>query len=285
MPMKGSRHKRFWSGRGTDSINREVVSSQGLEIQQVVRRTGSHHLAVLHDVTEIRDSEGRVRILLDHEDRQSAFPQFVNLLENLGDEFRGESQARFVQHQDRGFRHKGAPNPDHLLLTPTETTGLYAGPFLQAGEQFVYVLQGRIRSLPSSSRVGTETEVRLRRQERKQSTPLGARRDPEGRAVVRGKGGDVLPLENDVTGGRSNKTVDHFQDRRLAGSVRADDDGDGTFRNRQRDAREDLDRTVAGVDVVKLEHGPPPSRGRLQPPRGHGPLLAAPLPRLSVPPR
>src|SRR5207249_12009116 len=55
-PMKGSRHKRFWSGRGTDSINREVVPPEGLEIEEVFRRTGSHHLSVLHDVAEIRDS-------------------------------------------------------------------------------------------------------------------------------------------------------------------------------------------------------------------------------------
>ena len=55
-PMKGSRHKRFWSGRGTDSINREVVPPEGLEIEEVFRRTGSHHMSVLHDVAEIRDS-------------------------------------------------------------------------------------------------------------------------------------------------------------------------------------------------------------------------------------
>src|SRR5438309_5849187 len=92
----GSRGNKLRRAGLAASPDCEGVSPQRFEIEQFPGRTGPDHTSNLHDGTEIRDSQSGVRILFHHEDRQAALPQFVNLLEDLGDELWSESQARFV---------------------------------------------------------------------------------------------------------------------------------------------------------------------------------------------
>src|SRR6266568_5004504 len=103
--------KRFWKlsrkgvtrsrrpGFGAATPPRSARGNLGRAGIKFPGRTGPDHPSILHDVTEIGDSQSGVCILFHHEDRQTALPQFVNLLEDLGDELWSEPQARFVEHQ------------------------------------------------------------------------------------------------------------------------------------------------------------------------------------------
>src|SRR5205823_4277324 len=66
------------SGSGTSSGNREVGLPQVLQVQQPVRRAGVDDPAFLHDVSEIRDPKGLIRILLDEEESEAALPQLAD---------------------------------------------------------------------------------------------------------------------------------------------------------------------------------------------------------------
>lgn len=49
----------------------------------------------------------------------------------LGDQKRGEAEARFVEHQQLGLRHQGAADRKHLLLAAGEIAGGDGAAFMQ----------------------------------------------------------------------------------------------------------------------------------------------------------
>src|SRR3989449_4247291 len=100
------------------SVDREVVSPQRFEIEQFRGRTGSDHAPILHDVPEIGDPQGGVCILFHHEDRQAALPQFVNLLENLGDELGASPKLGSSSTRIEGFDISARPMPTICCSPP-----------------------------------------------------------------------------------------------------------------------------------------------------------------------
>src|SRR2546427_3439796 len=116
------------SARSRREISRdsEVGLPEFLHVEQLVRRAFVHNPSVLHDVPEVRDAKGLVRVLFDHEDRQPRLSQSPDRLENLGDELRGESQARLVEGGERRHRHQGPAHSDHPFLAANAPAGLEA---------------------------------------------------------------------------------------------------------------------------------------------------------------
>src|SRR5438552_10973076 len=86
----------------------------------------------------------------------------MNLLENLGDQFGGDAQARLVQDEDRGLRHQGPSDGDHLLLPPAEASRLHVRAFAETREQVVDGGQGLLGRGAGAGRVGTEVQVPFR---------------------------------------------------------------------------------------------------------------------------
>jgi len=104
------------AGRVIGHRSRIVSTSKRFEIEQCPRagpaRTTLHFW---HDVPEsaIRRAASRS---VPHEDRQAAFPQFVNLLENLGDSFGASPKLGSSSTRSKVLTSGARPDAHHLLL-------------------------------------------------------------------------------------------------------------------------------------------------------------------------
>src|SRR5512133_3091324 len=68
----------------------------------------------------MRDTEGLVGVLLDHEDRDAFLIQGAQGLEDALDEEGREAHGRLVQADELGRAHEGAGYGEHLLLAAGE---------------------------------------------------------------------------------------------------------------------------------------------------------------------
>ena len=60
----------------------------------------------------------------------------------------GEPQGELVQYEDFGFGHQTPAHGHHLLFAAAQGAGLLAGPFLEAGKEFVDLVQVLIEGGP-----------------------------------------------------------------------------------------------------------------------------------------
>ena len=236
-------------------------------------------MSVLDDVPEVRDLERLVRVLLDEEEGHPFLPQPPDFLENLRDGLRREAEARFVEDEEQRLGHEGAADSDHLLFAAAEADRLDASAFPEAREQAVHVLERLVRLLPRAMRVGPEPEVRFHRELREQAPSFRTRCDPPGGTLVRGEVRDVVPREEHLPTGGPQQAVDHLEDRRLARAVRTDDDGHLALLRLEAHVPQDLGPRVAGIDLPKSQHGPPPFPGTPRSRRVAARLAAEALPR------
>src|SRR5947209_4715308 len=109
---------------------------------------------------------------------------------------------------------------------------------------------------PPSCGVGSKPEVRFRRKGGKETTAFGYARQPQPRSLVRRHVRDFCPIEPDRSASRLEESVDDFQNRRLPGSVRANDDGHRLGFRLEIYSPKDLGLVVPGVDALKEEHVP-----------------------------
>jgi hypothetical protein len=72
--------------------------------------------------------------------------------------------------------------------------------------------------------------------------------------TMRCPAGDVDPVDADAARARSQKAAGRSQDRRLAGTVRAQEGHDAAVGYDQRDPPQDRGLRVAGVDPADLKH-------------------------------
>src|SRR2546422_5918382 len=260
-------------------IDGEVVPSEGLEIEERLRRAGSDDMSVLDDVPEVRDPERLVRVLLDEEEGHPFLSQPPDFLEDLRHGLRREAEAGFVEDEKQRLGHEGAADSDHLLFAAAEADRLDASPFPEAREQAVHVLERLVRLLPRAMRVGPKPEVRFHRELREQPPSFRTRCDSPGGTLVRGEIRDVVPREKHPPTGRPQEAVDHLEDRRLARAVRTDDDGHLALLRLEAHVPQDLGPRVAGIDLPKSQHGPPPFPGTPRSRRVAARPLAEALPR------
>ena len=61
---------------------------------------------------------------------------------------RGEPQGELVEHEDFGFGHQAPAHGHHLLFAAAQGAGLLTGPFLEAGKEFVNLVQVLIKGGP-----------------------------------------------------------------------------------------------------------------------------------------
>src|SRR5437667_7295211 len=246
------------------SRDSEVRLPEFLHVEQLVRRALVDDPSVLHDIPEVRDAQGLVRVLLDHEDRQPRLPQGSDRLENLGDELWGESQAWLVKDEKRRLCHQGPADRDHLLLAAAEPARLESRTFSKPREHPVNGCERLLRVPPPSRGVRAQAEVRLRRQGGKQTTALGHARQPKARPLVGRHLRDFLPVEPHCSADRLQKSIDNLEDRRLLRSIRADDDGHRLGLRLEIHPPKDLGPVVPRVDALKEEHALRPPQGTLR---------------------
>jgi hypothetical protein len=104
---------------------------------------------------------------------------------------------------------------------------------------------------PVLATVGTEFEVVLDRQVREHHATLGALRQTERHDLVRRDARDVPALEHDAAGLGRDQARDGAQQRRLAGTVRADERDDLALPDRDRDV---LERVHCAVEHLEPLH-------------------------------
>ncbi len=71
----------------------------------------------------------------------------------------GEPQGELVQHEDCGFGHQTPAHGHHLLFAAAQGAGLLAGPFLEAGKEFVNLVQVLIERGPGPGGEGPHFQV------------------------------------------------------------------------------------------------------------------------------
>src|SRR3954452_12095908 len=126
-------------------LEAEIAGGNALIRRDVAGLAAEHELAELHDVGLIRDLERGLRVLLDQQHGDAGGTQLGDDAENVGDDDRGEAEARLVQHQELGLAHQRAAHRKHLLLAAGERAGELLAPLLEPRKQRVNPLHRRFR--------------------------------------------------------------------------------------------------------------------------------------------
>ena len=94
-------------------------------------------VAGLQHVGAVRDGQRQFSVLLHQQDRDALFVAFLDDLENLLDQQRGQAHRRLIHQNHLGLSHQGAAHGQHLLLTAGKGACQLAFALFQAGEPLV----------------------------------------------------------------------------------------------------------------------------------------------------
>ena len=87
----------------------------------------------------VREGEGHLRVLLDHEHGESLFVQLAQGLEDPLDRQGSQAHGGLVEQQQGGPAHQGPADGQHLLLPAGERLRPSAPALAEEGEQLVDV--------------------------------------------------------------------------------------------------------------------------------------------------
>ena len=93
--------------------------------------------AGLQHVGAVRDGQRHFSVLLHQQDRDALFVDFLDDLENLLDQQRGQAHRRLIHQNHLGLSHQGAAHGQHLLLTAGKRARQLALALFQAREALV----------------------------------------------------------------------------------------------------------------------------------------------------
>src|SRR2546427_12353316 len=113
----------------------EVPMLDVLTTPQRSGRPAPDDLALLEDVVRVGDPRQRAHVLVDQQERLAARLEPLDAAPDLGPDQRGEPLGRLVQDEQARVRHQGAPDREHLLLSPRERDAEAAGAGRQLREQ------------------------------------------------------------------------------------------------------------------------------------------------------
>ena len=212
--------------------------------------------AVADHVAVLGEEEGHAHVLLHEQDRNAFIAvDAVDDAEDVEHDARGEGGARLVEHDELGVGHQATPDDEHLHLAPAQGCGKLAAALAEHREIVEHLLHvGRDPRLVAAG-IGADPEVLLHRHGRVHVLALGdlgepAPDDDVGLAVP-----DLLAVELDGPGPHWQEAGDRLQQRRLAGTVTAEESDDTAFGHGHVDAAQDLYLAVSGLEVANFEHG------------------------------
>src|SRR5687767_13267970 len=123
-----------------------------------------------------RERDGPLSALLDEKDRDPALADRRQLLEDLLDECRRQSERRLVQKQHRRARDERPADRELLLLPARQHSRLAAAVLAENREQVVGIGEAAARVSPSTSGQA-EPEVLVNREVRIDAASLGDQSD------------------------------------------------------------------------------------------------------------
>ena len=233
-------------------------------------------------------------VLFDHQDRDSCPGDLDDPVEQFVHYDRRDACSWLVKHQDLRLGHERPAHGDLLALTAGKFACRLIALGLQDREEFVNLFHRRLDVVTAQE--GTHLEVLFNGHRGEDVRRLGHKSHALGNARLRGQAGDVLTAQANLPAAQFQHPEDSFHGGRLAGPVRADDDGDLAFLDRNGAGMQDIDLAIAAghgvADEKGLRHGNPlpwpcsSTRGRDRP---RSPVrrssLRQPYPRPALCPR
>src|SRR5216684_736583 len=120
--------------------------------EKVFCHVGHQHSPILDHVATIRDAQSADYVLLHDEHGDPGAPDFLDLFKNFFDNFRRQTERRFVEKKQLRLGHEAASNGDHLLLAAGKSSGQLVESFFQTWEERelfrheVFYISARARS-------------------------------------------------------------------------------------------------------------------------------------------
>jgi hypothetical protein len=170
----------------------------------------------------------------------------------------GEALRELVDHEQPGPAHQRPADGGHLLLPARHAAGRLLRPLGQAGEQLVDPFEVG-RQVGPAAPVGPEEEVLADRQPGEEAAPLRHEGDARFHHLF-GAAPDQLPAgEFHRSGGRAQLAGDRPQQRRLPGTVGAEERDDLAGAHRQAHVVQHRDAPVPGRQAGHRQHGGAPA--------------------------
>src|SRR4051812_4004040 len=209
-----------------------------------------HQFAVGQHVATIGDGERNLDVLLDEQHRASTLPRVLgdNRQQSFNDD-RRQAERHLVEQQQPRSASESTSQREHLLLT----TGQQADASIGQLDQRREVLVSDFRVEPFGA--VAETEVLGDGEAEEDATALGHVGDAELGARRRRTARQVLAVEADGSGQRSDDARDRPQRRRLTGTVRAEERHHLTLADFQVEIPKNRRTVVSGREPGERQHG------------------------------
>ena len=174
--------------------------------------------------------------------------------EHMFDQHGREAHRRLVEQQEFRFGHQRATEREHLLLATGQRSGRLTQPLLQAGkhvEDELLDVRPRRRTAGSD---GAELKMLGDREVRKDLPAFGHVHDPAAHDLVRIELVEPLALELDRASPRCDDAGDRAQQRRLAGTVRAEHGREAALLDIERNVAQHQRQAVARFELPNAQH-------------------------------
>ena len=198
----------------------------------------------------VRHAEGEREILLDEQDREPLALEILDDPADLADQEWRQALGGLVHQQELRVGHQRAGDGQHLLLATRQLARAVGAALAQARKEIQHALD---RPGPTVALDGHH-QILHDRQRREDPAPLRHQTEPERHGPVRGPGGDVPVLEEDLPAPWPREADDGSDEGGLAHAVPAEDAHDLAALHAQGDALQHVAVAVVGVDVAHLEH-------------------------------
>ena len=225
--------------------------------------------AVFQHVAVIGHVQGGGGELLHQQHGHALAFQARDDAEHFLDQDGRQAHRRFVEQDHFWVQHDGARHGQHLLLAARQGAGQLVAPLLQTGEQLQGLVQVALdvafRARTRKAGKGAQQQV-VRHRHRGEHAPAFGRVGQAGaRDAVRVEPRDILAAQGDGAGFGFEHAGNGAHGGGLAGAVRADQGHQLALRDFKRNAVQDFDFAVGGVQILNGQHGLP-----LSAPRGSG---------------
>ena len=213
-------------------------------------------MAFLHDrafrehVVSFRDPVNEAEVLFDQQQRGARVRELAQDDRELVDDHGCETLARLVEYQQRGVRHQGAADRQHLLLAARQRGTRRVGPLAQDRKQVEHAIEG-----PGLVAAGgaADHQVFPHGQGRDDAAALRHHGDAAPRGHEMADRRMALSGKSDFAARQSGDAEEGIDDRRLADAVAAENCDALAVADRQIDVMQDAGVPVAGHDVAEGE--------------------------------
>ena len=113
---------------------------EALVIHQLCRFSGEGNFSRFDDIGAVGVLHGEPGVLFHQQNRHPFGIELADDGEDIPDDQRRQTEARFIQQQQTGAAHERPGNGEHLLFAAGERAGVLAAPLLQPGEALVHPL-------------------------------------------------------------------------------------------------------------------------------------------------